>query len=255
MKKELFLSMLVAFALVGCGGDISSGESTLYHNQGSACLSCHNAPAIAAEGRSFYSGATVYTELNATAATQYASGYSLKAVLSNGIVVNFGLGRGTGNFNSIDSRLLSYLFTTELVDANGTVVSSSATNSHGPTQLDCNSCHTAVGINGAPGRIAPPTITAPSNAQALSFATDVMPILTASCKGCHGTNGRYTVTTAAATYTNIGTFNGIDTVTPTNSLLLTKASGVNHGGGTVLGTTTVGYMTIRNWIMQGALNN
>ena len=39
------------------------------------------------------------------------------------------------------------------------------------------------------------------------------------------------------------------------SALLQKASGVGHGGGTVISTTSTSYITIRDWISEGALDN
>ncbi|MBU1657534.1 hypothetical protein KKG72_00595 [bacterium] len=342
------------------------------HNQGASCLSCHAAPARSADGEDFLSGATVYTALDATSVNQSANGYIIRALLSNGQAFNYSSGRGTGNSNNSDSRLLSYSFTAQVINSSATVVNASVTNSHNSDRLDCNSCHTSTGNNGAPGRITsfnPSTVETttgtttgtttetttgtfeasilpildkckvchttgtgrifsvttatatydniigfngidtviPDNSllltkasarvshgggiallttdadyisirdwiaagatlgtvtqttpvvtpivtTAISFSNDVLPVLN-GCKGCHGTDGRFTVTTASATYSNIASFNGVDTVTPANSLLLTKASGVSHGGGTQLSTTSTGYATLRDWIAQGAANN
>jgi hypothetical protein len=83
-----------------------------------------------------------------------------------------------------------------------------------------------------------------------------MPILTASCKTCHGSSGNFSVTTASATYANIQAFGGINTGTPTSSSLLLKGSGqVSHGGGSPISSTSTGYATIRDWIAAGANNN
>ncbi|MDQ7043220.1 MAG: hypothetical protein Q9M34_06780, partial [Sulfurimonas sp.] len=89
----------------------------------------------------------------------------------------------------------------------------------------------------------------------VSFATDVMPVLETDCKSCHGTSGAFTITTATATYANIASFSGIDIANPTNSRLLTKANGVGHGGGLRWNTTDASYITVKDWITQGALNN
>jgi cytochrome c len=177
-------------------------------------------------------------------------------LLDNGQSLTYRIGQGAGNSNSIDNRLLSYNYTAQVVTSSGLVVNESGVNTHNSDRLDCNSCHTTTGINGAPGRItsvrAIPTENTNTN---LSFTTDILPILTNKCQSCHGTNGSFTVTTATETYTNINNFNGIDVVTPENSSLLTKANGVNHGGGTILTNTSSEYITIRDWITQGAINN
>ncbi|MDQ7042759.1 MAG: hypothetical protein Q9M34_04440, partial [Sulfurimonas sp.] len=82
MKKKnlVLLSLSLGLILTGCGGSSDGDEnsdSTVYHNQGINCLSCHKAPAAGAEGYSFLSGGTIYTELNATTAAQYATGYTI----------------------------------------------------------------------------------------------------------------------------------------------------------------------------------
>ena len=332
MKKELLLSLLVAFMLVGCGetttidsdgdgdsnsqryegnsdddsrgsyssdddresdnesnenedeGDENEGDennsgssSISYHNQGSSCMSCHTYPASRADGKSFYSGLTVYTALDATSSAQYVKVYSLRALLSNGQYVNFSSGRGTGNFNSRDSRLLSYNYTAQVVDSSGKVVNSSTSNSHTASRLNCNSCHTSVGLNGASGRVtsatastdstqtptpATPVTSTPvtstpvtSQASGLSFTTDVMPLLEADCKRCHGNSGNFSITTASGTYSNISSFGGVNTSTPTSSKILTKSIGIGHGGGALWSTNSSSYITLKDWITQGALNN
>jgi len=270
MIKALFLSLLVAISFIGCGNVSSYGNGNSYedgsssdddsgasgHNQGKSCLSCHN----------FYSAATVYTALDATSSSQYASGYTLRAVLSNNQSINFYSGRGRGNFYANDSRLLSYKFTAQVLDSSGNIVNTSANLSHSSSRRDCNVCHTAGGKSGAPGRISTtkpsvptttstPTTTTTTTSSALSFANDIMPLLTISCKGCHGGNGRFSITTASATYSNISSFSGINTTTPANSRLLTKSLGNNHGGGTIWTSSNSSYTSVKAWITQGGLNN
>ncbi|MDQ7067939.1 MAG: hypothetical protein Q9M40_08180 [Sulfurimonas sp.] len=143
--------------------DSDSSDNTVYHNQGTSCLSCHKAPATGAEGYSFLSGGTIYTELNATTAAQYATGYTIRALLDTNLSINYISGRGYGNSRSQDTALSNdYNFTAQVVNSSGVVVNSSATNSHSTaSNLDCNVCHTAAGANGAPGRIhiATPVVT------------------------------------------------------------------------------------------------
>jgi len=347
--------------------DNDNTSSIDFHNQGQACLSCHAAPATLADGEDFLSGGTVYTTLNGNSSQSFASGYTIRLALSNGISINYEYDNdgGTANSYSENSTLLNnYTFTAQVVNTANEVVNTSTTNSHNTsTYLNCNSCHTIEGTNGAPGRIlslpisslptttetnttatltfvndvypilqsscstvgchdeasannfivstdsqtysnispfistpavdsvfltkannsvthgggkvldttAPEYITirdwmdagaifgivaepivAPST---LSFSTNIMPLLETSCKACHGSSGNFTITTPSATHDNITSFSGINTATPENSSLLTKSIGVNHGGGSIWSTTHSSYVTVKEWITQGALNN
>jgi len=179
MKTTLLLSLLGIMLFTGCDDTTTVGSSlssstistedendddneeestpiTIYsHNQGASCLSCHAAPANAADGKDFLSGGTVYTKLDGSSSDTYANNYTIRVVLDTGLAINFKDGRGTGNSNSENSALSSnYTFTAQVLDPNGDVVSYSATNSHTTSSnLNCNSCHTASGDNNAPGRI------------------------------------------------------------------------------------------------------
>lgn len=95
----------------------------------------------------------------------------------------------------------------------------------------------------------------PSPAPTTLFATDVMPVFNANCKNCHGNSGKFTVTTASGTYSNLMSNSFINTANPSNSVILLRASGTGHGGGTILPTGSTGYNTIKAWISEGALNN
>jgi len=166
-------------------------------------------------------------------------------------------------------------------------VNSSLKNSHDSSRFDCNSCHTAAGVNGAPGRIVSfnyvvpvviipdtnttvqvevnittvPTdtnITVPADTNtttvfAQSFATDVLPILNTKCASCHGASGNFSITNSITPYGGVTPF--VNITAATASALLTKASGTSHGGGVVIATTTTEYITVRDWISEGALNN
>ncbi|MBU0720133.1 hypothetical protein KJ877_02190 [bacterium] len=95
---------------------------------------------------------------------------------------------------------------------------------------------------------------------AVSFASDVMPILTGSAEGnciaCHATTSKRTfkVGDAAYTYNNITSNSFINVASPDSSILLIKGNGGDgHNGGDKL--TDTNYQTIRDWISQGGLNN
>ncbi len=226
------------------------------HNEGRDCLGCH----------SFASAGTVFNSLNAANNTPGAAGYRIK--LSTGTV--YGTARGTGN--SRTSSFPSGNFTAQVMDPNGNVVNSSADMSHNGSRRACNSCHTASGNNGAPGRITSrrlssvtPTSTVPigtnctntsggSGTVAVSFNKNVLPILTAKCKSCHGSNGRFTITSANATYANISSLKG--SASAGGKYILDKSSNtIGHGGGQVISTGSAEYTTIKAWADSSAPNN
>jgi len=226
------------------------------HNEGRNCLSCHG----------FASAGTVFTNLHASNNTPGASGYRIK--LSTGIV--YGSARGTGNSRA--SSFPSGKFTTQVIDPNGNVVNSSADMSHDASRRACNSCHSSSGNSGAPGRItsarlstATPTTTVPANTNctntdgssgsvSVSFSSNILPILSAKCKTCHGSNGRFKVTSANATYANISALKG--SATAGGTYLIGKGSNsIGHGGGQVISTGSAEYTTIKAWVAAGAPNN
>lgn len=289
MKTKIAISLLALLMMTGCtpngtdgsesdsehsssehdddhedGGSTASGPVS-HHNQGRACLDCHGP---GGEER-FRSGATVYTAIDGSASNEYAFGYKIRLVLDNTQSINYSAGRGTGNSRTSDSRLTSsYTFTAQVVDSSGSVVNTSAVNSHDYTRVDCNGCHTSSGNSGAPGRIVSYSytggnsggtagettggITVGTTTATNTFAETVMPLLVTYCQGCHGNNGNFSVTTPALTYDNIMVNNFADVVNVDLSPLLTKASGNSHGGGTILPVDGSVYLSLRNWIAQGA---
>ena len=90
---------------------------------------------------------------------------------------------------------------------------------------------------------------------ALSFATDVYPLLT-PCMNCHVPGGAASTTSllfshnAATDYTTVLQF--ADTSAPAGSRILSKLSGNGHGGGTIYAAGSPEYETILQWIQQGA---
>ena len=233
------------------GEEGEGSRATGIHNQGKACLKCH----------SFASGVTVFARLNAPTKSAGATGYKIQ--LGNSYVYN--AGRGSGNSNLV--RYSGGKYTANVIDANGNIVNSSANMSHDASRLDCNRCHTASGANGAPGRIVNKRISASNNAgvvavvpaaanatTCVSFSKNVMPILSAKCKSCHGSNGRFSIGSTNATYANIG---GLKSpMTSAAQYLIGKGSNsIGHGGGRVISTSSNEYKTIKAWITEGALNN
>ena len=98
------------------------------------------------------------------------------------------------------------------------------------------------------------TDTTTTTSASKTFGADVMPVLTAKCQVCHGSNGNFTVTTASSTYANITALKG--SATAGGQYLLDKGSNTEgHGGGLVIATSSAEYATIKSWVDAGAANN
>ena len=98
---------------------------------------------------------------------------------------------------------------------------------------------------------------ATSDGAAVSFATDVYPLLVPTCQSCHATGQQAGDTpllftgSAPDDYPTVVTF--VDTSAPAGSRLLSKLGGNGHQGGTVYAAGSPEYQTILHWIEQGAL--
>jgi hypothetical protein len=98
---------------------------------------------------------------------------------------------------------------------------------------------------------------ASSDGGALSFATDVYPLLVPTCQDCHATGGQAGDTqllftgAAPGDYPTVIMF--VDTSAPAGSRMLSKLGGNGHQGGTVYAAGSPEYQTILHWIEQGAL--
>lgn len=90
----------------------------------------------------------------------------------------------------------------------------------------------------------------------VSFASDVHPLLTTGCQGCHRSGGAAGDTTfvltgdADADYAEASSLT--DASNPSASRLLRKASGAGHGGGAIYGEGTPEYQALLAWIAGGA---
>jgi len=91
---------------------------------------------------------------------------------------------------------------------------------------------------------------------ALSFATDVYPLLVPTCQMCHapgqmaGDTQLLFTGDAATDYPTVLMF--VDTSAPAGSRLLAKMTGNGHQGGTVYASGSPEYETVLHWIQQGA---
>ena len=98
---------------------------------------------------------------------------------------------------------------------------------------------------------APSPAPSPAPVTAKAFTADVIPVLNAKCKSCHGSNGNFTITTPSATYANISDLKA--SVPAAGKYLLDKGSNsVGHGGGEVIAPSSAEYATIKSWIDAGA---
>lgn len=122
---------------------------------------------------------------------------------------------------------------------------------------------TVVGQGGTPGSTPTPTPT--GTPATVKYAMQVYPIFTSrGCKTCHRTGnppgGLRLDQDANKTYDDLKAVSGvINTGNPAASLLLTKPlfeAQPDHGGGNIFLTTSdPDYVTILNWITQGANKN
>lgn len=91
---------------------------------------------------------------------------------------------------------------------------------------------------------------------AVSFASDVHPLLTTGCQSCHRSGGAAGNTsfllTGDADADYAAALSLTDTSNPSASRLLRKTSGAGHGGGAVYGVDTPEYQTLLAWISGGA---
>jgi len=109
------------------------------------------------------------------------------------------------------------------------------------------------GGSDTPATPPPATPTTPTTS-AKTFGANVMPVLNAKCKSCHGSNGNFTITTTSSTYANIVALKG--SAAAGGKYLLDKgANSVGHGGGMVISTSSAEYATIKSWVDAGAANN
>jgi len=113
------------------------------------------------------------------------------------------------------------------------------------------------GIPPTPPVVSPPPSNNPggnTGNTTVSFNNDILPILNASCAGCHGGAGGFHLSTATDKWLEVTKF--VDTANPANSKLLLKATNtISHGGGQVIAPNSQNYNTILQWIQAGAPNN
>ena len=165
-KRQYFFIFIMAIIFIGCGNNDNSdddkenedksNQNKDTHFQGESCKKCHATTGSVEiqNDEKFEGGATIFTFLNAKDKNiqKVAKGHTIKLIYKDGSIDIFET-EEAGDGNAYLPTLKDQFFTTNVLDKNGNVVRSSATNSHDKTRMNCNGCHTSEGINGAPGRI------------------------------------------------------------------------------------------------------
>lgn len=156
MKLLTSCIALVALALPGCGdGDAPENCSTDSVNDvdegplmkpGGACIDCHTSEG---EGPIFKLAGTVMGATNDDTSCNGVSGVTVEITGADGQLVTLTT-NSAGNF-FLESGAIALPYTAK-VKAGGKELVMGTPQSVG----DCNTCHTAGGANGAPGRILSP---------------------------------------------------------------------------------------------------
>lgn len=160
-------SSLFGYAAAPPGATCASGEvwvqgnaESATMNPGYACRSCHsgqnfngqNPFASRESGRAYFFMGTAYSSLHETdlcAANQVPSDAVVEILDANDVVQLTLPVNSVGNFYSNSTQAQVSLPYRAQVRANGKVQAMGQAQTVG----DCNTCHTNVGLNGAPGRI------------------------------------------------------------------------------------------------------
>jgi hypothetical protein len=116
--------------------------SDLMH-PGAACIECHSA----GEGPSFSVAGTVMAATNDDTDCNGVAGATVEITGADGSVTTLTT-NSAGNFSSRSHTALSTPYKAKITMGGKTRAMSAA-----QTVGDCNTCHTAAGANGAPGRI------------------------------------------------------------------------------------------------------
>ena len=86
----------------------------------------------------------------------------------------------------------------------------------------------------------------------ISFQTDIQPLFTSKCIGCHGSGNNQPYLDAANSYTALNTGGYINVTSPETSILYLQ---ITTGSGHVSILNDLQKLTILEWIRQGANNN
>jgi len=157
--RNLCLALLTgAFVVTGCGDDsqsvsadeclsteqwIGGNSGSRDMNPGQACNACHRSD----EGPIFKFAGTVYEGISQKDNCYGIDGYTIEITDANG-TVHKATSNSAGNFMSEGSKVVAP-YTALVRGPEGSELPMLTAQ----TNVDCNSCHGAVGSEGAPGRI------------------------------------------------------------------------------------------------------
>lgn len=159
-----WMILLAVVAAAGCGGEgnggvtppevcstksaWTGGEESGLMNPGQDCIDCHSR----GEGPKFQIAGTVMGASNDDDNCNGLEGVKVEITGADGATVTFTT-NAAGNFYSGKGvPAITFPFTAKVIGTNGKEHKMVSAQSNGA----CNSCHTATGANGAPGRITVP---------------------------------------------------------------------------------------------------
>lgn len=170
--KKITSFLFFIFIFASCGteeffSDEDEDENEYYlgfHYQGVSCSQCHSPDAgvfdYEYEEEKYYEkdedelfniGGTIFNSIDAQDGdVNSASLYHYVVLKTEYGSYKANIGAGIGNFYL--NKGISQPFLPQVYDNRGNLVNSALTY-HKPSHVDCNSCHTSEGRNGAPGRI------------------------------------------------------------------------------------------------------
>jgi hypothetical protein len=128
------------------GSDWTGGndESPLM-NPGQDCIACH----ASGEGPKYIIAGTVMGAVNDDDNCNGTNGVTVEITGNDGQVITLTTNSAGNFFAREGQQAVAMPYTAKVIKADGTSVAMGAAQSTGA----CNSCHTAAGLNGAPGRI------------------------------------------------------------------------------------------------------
>lgn len=164
MAVMRWMLLLALVAAAGCGGEghggvtppevcstksaWTGGEESGLMNPGQDCIDCHSR----GEGPKFQIAGTVMGAESDDDNCNGLAGATVQITGADGVTIELTT-NAAGNFYSDHSTpMVAFPFTAKVIGTNGKESKMVAAQSTGA----CNSCHTAAGANGAPGRITVP---------------------------------------------------------------------------------------------------
>jgi len=165
MRAMRWMILLALGAAAGCGGEgrfggvtppevcstksaWSGGDETGLMSPGQDCVDCHSR----GEGPRFQIAGTVMGASNDDDNCNGLAGATVQLTGADGVMIELATNAAGNFYSGHGTPQLALPFTAKVIGANGKESKMVSAQSNGA----CNSCHTATGANGAPGRITAP---------------------------------------------------------------------------------------------------